>query len=317
LCASSSWLIDRTGPIVARSFIENTPNADFAIQNAGGCREDILAGEFTFGDAFSILPFSNTLVTMRMTGDQIRRVLEDAYNFFLDPEIGGGSGSYPIASGLRWEVNYTMPFGDRLSKLEMNADHEPGAWTALDLENFYTIVTNSFVAGVRDGYYTFGEIDKSDPEQFTDTYIEYAQSLVNYAKAKGLIVELPTEFISTQLLVDKNGTVFDLNADSDGDEELDPLTCAVAEDNDDEWCSRYINRLPANESCECYNFCNGVLVGCYGYGEAQEEYDCSAFPRLGCTEKQGTPGTAPSAAFGRPGLVCAVLVSLALSVFSL
>lgn len=138
------------GPIVARSFIDSVPIADFAIQNAGGCREDILAGDFTFGDAFSILPFSNTLVNMKMTGDQIRRVIEDAYNFFLDPDIGGGSGSYPIASGLRWEVDYTKPFGERVSKLEMNPDHEEGAWTDLDLEATFTIVTNSFIAGVRE-----------------------------------------------------------------------------------------------------------------------------------------------------------------------
>ena len=87
---------------------------------------------------------------MKMTGDQIRRVLEDAFNFFLDPDIGGGSGSYPISSGLRWDVDYTKNFGERLSNLEMNPDHEAGEWSPLDLDASYTIVTNSFVAGVRE-----------------------------------------------------------------------------------------------------------------------------------------------------------------------
>ena len=148
------------------------------------------------------------------------------------------------------------------------------------------------------GYYTFGEIDQNDPEQYVDSYVEYAQSLVNYAKDKGEIVELPSEFISTQLLVDINGTAFPLSVDEEEmtmTEATDPSACAVTEDNDDEFCGRYIDRLPSNQTCDCYNFCNGVLTGCYEVGQAQEEAKCSDFPRLGCTAEQGTPGTSDAA----------------------
>ena len=70
--------------LVSGGFLYNVPNSDFAIQNRGGCRTDILVGDFTYGDAFDILPFSNTLITFDMTGAQIKAVLEDAVNFFLD-----------------------------------------------------------------------------------------------------------------------------------------------------------------------------------------------------------------------------------------
>lgn len=70
--------------LVSRGFLFSVPNADFAIQNRGGCRTDILAGDLTFGEVYEILPFSNTLVTFEMTSNQIKAVLEDALNFFLD-----------------------------------------------------------------------------------------------------------------------------------------------------------------------------------------------------------------------------------------
>ena len=71
--------------LVSQGFLFNAPVADFAIQNRGGCRTDILAGDISFGSVFDILPFANTLVLLTMTGDQIKLLLEDALNFFLDP----------------------------------------------------------------------------------------------------------------------------------------------------------------------------------------------------------------------------------------
>ena len=89
-------------------------------------------------------------------------------------------------------------------------------------------------------------------------------------------------------------------------EPLDAEVCAAVEDNDDEWCGKYIDRLPANESCDCYNFCNGQLIGCYELGEAQDEVSCDAFPRLGCTAEQGTSGSTTTSSADRiiVSLVC-------------
>lgn len=46
--------------LVSEGFLHNVPTADVAIQNRGGCRTDILAGDITFGSVFDVLPFSNT-----------------------------------------------------------------------------------------------------------------------------------------------------------------------------------------------------------------------------------------------------------------
>lgn len=70
--------------LVSQGFLFNALTADFAIQNRGGCRTDMLAGNITFGSVFDILPFANTLVLLTLTGSQIKSLLEDALNFFLD-----------------------------------------------------------------------------------------------------------------------------------------------------------------------------------------------------------------------------------------
>ena len=45
--------------------------ADVAIQNGGGLRSSIDAGEVTMGEVLSVLPFQNTLSTFEVTGEQI------------------------------------------------------------------------------------------------------------------------------------------------------------------------------------------------------------------------------------------------------
>jgi 5'-nucleotidase/UDP-sugar diphosphatase len=88
ICATKvtqNWLSGGVCNLVSKGFLLNVPTADVAIHNRGGCRTDILEGGVTFSSVFDILPFSNTLSTYDMTGEQIRLILEDAVNFFLDP----------------------------------------------------------------------------------------------------------------------------------------------------------------------------------------------------------------------------------------
>lgn len=45
--------------------------ADFGFQNLAGVRADIAAGDISVEDVWKVLPFENTLVTMRLTGEQV------------------------------------------------------------------------------------------------------------------------------------------------------------------------------------------------------------------------------------------------------
>src|SRR6266540_4195061 len=72
----------------------NLGGAQLAFMNPGGIRADLRVndissggeapGEVTYGEAFTVQPFGNSLVTKTMTGDMIRRLLEQQF-----PGCGG------------------------------------------------------------------------------------------------------------------------------------------------------------------------------------------------------------------------------------
>jgi 5'-nucleotidase len=60
----------------------------------------------------------------------------------------------------------------------------------------FNVVTNSFTAGGRDGYVTFGAVSRDG--RAVDTYLDYAQSFVDYVKEQGSISKPAAEDYSTQ-----------------------------------------------------------------------------------------------------------------------
>ena len=179
--------------VVAHAFREMAKASDIAIQNGGGVRTDIAKGDFTMGDAYKLLPFANTLVEMDMTGAEIKVVLEEALDYALQPD--GSDGAYPYAAGLRWHVDTSKPAGSRLSNMEFKGRND-SSWSALDSSSKYRIVTNNYIASGRDGYLSF-KIVKNDG-RYTDTYLDYAQSFVDYVLERGSIGKLPDSEYSTQ-----------------------------------------------------------------------------------------------------------------------
>ena len=76
---------------------------DLTIQNAGGVRADILPGNVTFNDAYTFLPFGNTLYTYKMEGSLVKQVLEDAMQFATSSMVS--TGAFPYGAGIRYEAN--------------------------------------------------------------------------------------------------------------------------------------------------------------------------------------------------------------------
>jgi 5'-nucleotidase/UDP-sugar diphosphatase len=71
ICPAEST-VERGGAacnLVAQAFLDQTTT---------GCRSDISAGNFTLEDAILLFPYSSTLVTLELTGTQIKMVLEEA-----------------------------------------------------------------------------------------------------------------------------------------------------------------------------------------------------------------------------------------------
>jgi 5'-nucleotidase len=67
------------GNLVTDAYLAAVPNADIAVNNSGGgLRADLPAGPVTFGGVFEVMPFDNLLVTIRLTGRELRQVFASA-----------------------------------------------------------------------------------------------------------------------------------------------------------------------------------------------------------------------------------------------
>jgi len=179
--------------LVAQAFLFQSKNADVSIQNAGGVRTDIPAGDITIGDAYTLLPFANTLTDLTMTGAEISQVLNEAVDFAHAP--GGSSGAYPYAAGLRWIVDMSRSAGERLYNIEVRPRGET-TWRSLEDTEILNVVTNSFTGGGQDGYITFGTV--TDDGRSVDTFLDYAQSFVDYVKEQGTLSKPALDEYSTQ-----------------------------------------------------------------------------------------------------------------------
>jgi 5'-nucleotidase len=179
--------------LVAHAFREMTKTSEIAIQNGGGVRIDVPKGDFSIGTAYKLLPFANTIVELEMTGAEISQVLEEALDLALSPD--GSTGAYPYAAGLRWDVDASKSIGSRFSNIQFKAPGESN-WSDLDSGRTYKVATNNYIAAGKDGYKTFGIVSKSG--RIVDTYLDYAQSFVDYIKKYKSIDKLPLEDYSTQ-----------------------------------------------------------------------------------------------------------------------
>jgi 5'-nucleotidase len=140
-------------------------DAQFAFMNPGGIRADLDAGEVTWGDLFTIQPFGNDLVSMDVTGAQIKTLLEQQWQGQTFPKI-------LKTSGLSYTWDNNRPLGDRVTQI-LSADGTP-----LDPAATYRITVNSFMAAGGDNFLVLvqgtrrvvGPVD-------LDALVDYVESL--------------------------------------------------------------------------------------------------------------------------------------------
>ncbi len=176
--------------------------ADIAIQNAGGARNGLAQGAFTVGDAYLALPFKNTLVRLVMRGSEVHAALEEAVDFFLSDQ-SANTGAYPYTANLRWTMDLTRSREQgRLQDLEF---WNGKAWEPFDESRDYRVIANNFIAAGRDGY---AGLAKIAGERREDTFLDYAQALVDQAREAGVVRRPPPDRRSTQRFRDVDGRVY-------------------------------------------------------------------------------------------------------------
>ena len=164
------------GQVVAEAFKRTNPAIDVAIQNAGGVRANLLEGEITLAQLIEVLPFSNTVVMIKMKGSDIVKVLNEGAYYSLN---SGSTGAFPYSSGLRYDVNLSGNEFEVITNVEVQ-DRETGQWSDIDADTIYTVATNSFTAQGKDNYLTFETVREADSTVYEDTFILYYVPLLEY-----------------------------------------------------------------------------------------------------------------------------------------
>ncbi|MDT5042048.1 MAG: 5-nucleotidase [Actinoplanes sp.] len=128
-----------------------TGGAQIAFMNPGGIRADFDAdaapggeayGEVTYGEAFTVQPFNNLVVTQSFTGAQLKDVLEQQFVGF------GGQTTQrilQISGGVTYTWSASAPAGSKVGNLALNG-------TAIDPAATYLVTTNDFLANGGDGF---------------------------------------------------------------------------------------------------------------------------------------------------------------------
>jgi 5'-nucleotidase len=122
-----------------------TPVAAF--MNPGGIRADLVAsnGAVTYGAAFTVQPFNNFLVSLDMTGAQIRTLLEQQFS--------GANQTFNKVlqvSGITYTYNPAAAPGSKVVAGSIQIAGQP-----LQEATTYRVVTNNFLADGGDGFGVF------------------------------------------------------------------------------------------------------------------------------------------------------------------
>ena len=137
------------GNLVADAIRAST-GADLVVINGGGIRANKVypAGTMlTRRDILSELPFGNTTVLVELSGEQVKRLLENGVT-----QVGNPSGRFPQVSGLRFTIDKAAPVGARVSAI--THDGMP-----LALEKRYKVGAHNFMLAGGDGYGSLADGD--------------------------------------------------------------------------------------------------------------------------------------------------------------
>ncbi len=155
-------------------------NADLAIMNPGGLREDLrfaagakpgdAEGVVTYSEAFDVQPFANDVVTVTLTGAQLADVLEEQWQ--------PASASRPVlwlgvSSGFSYTYNPAAPTGLRINDASLALNGTP-----IGPDDELRVTMNSFLAAGGDNFFTLAEGTNSTTTGDNDLVF-----LVNYFRS--------------------------------------------------------------------------------------------------------------------------------------
>ncbi|MBK6887577.1 MAG: bifunctional metallophosphatase/5'-nucleotidase [Tetrasphaera sp.] len=145
------------GDLIADAILWGTQsgNTQLAFMNIGGVRASFRVnqisngeqpGEITYTEAYNVAPFGNLLVSLDMTGQQIKDTLEQQYI----PTRGRPNLGLGVSAGFAYTWDATQPQGSRVVPGSMTLNGVPMSMTAT-----YRVGTINFLANGGDSFTGF------------------------------------------------------------------------------------------------------------------------------------------------------------------
>ncbi len=163
---------------------------DGAVQNGGGIRATIEAGDISMDTLYTVFPYGNTISIVTVTGAELLEALEASCSACPD-----ALGGFPQVSGIKFTVDTTVPYaeGPQYPDSTYYSPANPGSRVtietvggkAFDMNATYNIAVNNFMADGGDTYYVF-----TKASQIIDTGVVDAEGLISYVNSlNGIIGE--------------------------------------------------------------------------------------------------------------------------------
>lgn len=175
------------GDIVADAFRMVT-GSDISVLNSGSIRNEVKAGDLTYGDLLSMLPYDNYVIVAEVKGSTIIAMLEKLMSFLPKPD-----GQFPQVSGMRFTVDEREHRVGDVQILNSNTQH----YEPINPARTYTVATTKYC--VTDGglYNTLkgSKITWETKRTYNDIFIEFVTKNLNghigqeYAQPQGRIIK--------------------------------------------------------------------------------------------------------------------------------
>jgi len=151
----------------ACEIMKDKVGVQIAMTNGGGLRVPIPAGDITAGILYEVMPFDNTLYTMKLSGADVKANIEHG---IMNEDIG-----WVQIAGVRVTYDPKAEAGKRITSMSL----EDG--TPVEMDKFYTVVTNDFMATGGDKYNFDNALDK------LDTFIPVRDAMMDAVEKAGVI----------------------------------------------------------------------------------------------------------------------------------
>ena len=134
---NDQWIVrgeeTNAGDLVADAY-RYAMKADIGMENGGGIRNDIMAGDITYGDIIGMLPYDNTLRRISVTAQQLQQMLTRCTA--LVPVL---DGNFPQCSGLRFTIHSKS---HRVSDIEIQ--QPDGRYAPIDMQRTYSVALTNY-----------------------------------------------------------------------------------------------------------------------------------------------------------------------------